>query len=67
MAKRKGLVRIWEAADIVRELEKVARGNEASLPVSELVVMALPLVAAGMRDRELDRLEAMFLLPDTRG
>jgi hypothetical protein len=65
MAKKSG-IRIVTGETVLEDLRKLAAGKRAAVPASEVAWLAIRYVEAGLRDRELEQLEALYALPDTR-
>lgn len=57
----------YQKINVLTELRKLANGQPTSTPAEVIAGCAIPLVQAGMRDRETEELERLFALADTRG
>lgn len=56
----------YQRINVLTELRKLAAGKPTKTPAGVIASCAIPLVQAGLRDRDAEELERLFALPDTR-
>jgi hypothetical protein len=54
----------YRKINVLTELRNLANGKPTKAPAEVIAGCAIPLVQAGMRDRELDELERLYRLED---
>lgn len=57
----------YKKVDMLKDLQDLAAGKPTQSPTELLAAWAVSRVQAGVRDRELDELERLYRLEDTRG
>ena len=57
----------YQKINVLTELRKLANGQPTSTSAEVIAGCAIPLVQAGMRDRDAEELERLYRLEDPRG
>ena len=56
----------YQKINILSELRKLAKGKPTKAPVEIIALLAIPRVQAGIRNLEVEELERLYSLEDTR-
>lgn len=57
----------YQKFKVLTELRKLAKGKPTKIPAGLIASCAIPLVQAGLRDRDAEELERLYRLNDPRG
>lgn len=56
----------YEKLNVLTELRKLAKGTRTKAPAWLISEISIPLVRAGIRNRDIDDLERLYMLEDPR-
>lgn len=57
---------VYQKINVLAELRKLATGEPTKAPADLIAVSAIPLVRAGMREKDVEELERLYTLSDKR-